>query len=118
MLFLQARGETEQILETATRHHDVLVEFDEAGVTQRIRKFAADSPEFLARCRAQSLNDKLGFELGDDRSDLLKFRRHSGLLAIQFDNEMSIAADEHFAARAFVRRRHGKRIGELNRTRQ
>ena len=118
VLLLQARRKTEQILKPATRHYNILVEFDKPSIAQRIREFAANAPEFFTRCGAKRFRYKLRFELRHNRRDLLEFGGHSSFLAVELDDQMRVASDQHFAAGAFVRCRHSKRISQLNRARK
>src|SRR5438874_1029217 len=114
MLFLETGRKTKQIFEPATRHHDVLVQFDQTGIAQRIRKFAANAPEFFTRWRTERLGNELRFELRHNPSNLLEFCRYSRFLAVELNDQMRVAASEHFAAGPFVCCRDRKRISQLN----
>ena len=60
VFLLQPRGEAKQILQPAARHHDVLVQLGQAGVAQRIGKFAAQFPDGLALLAAEAVSINSG----------------------------------------------------------
>src|SRR5437762_11768250 len=94
MFLLQPFGETEQVLQTAARHRDVLVELGQARVAQCVGKFAAQSPEsFAARGAITALN-KYRFHGADNFFQLSQFRAHRALLAVQLDDDVRAAAGE------------------------
>ena len=66
VFLLQARGELETVLQPAARHDDVFVQLGQAGVAERIGKFAADFPDFFALGGAQAAFDKQRLLPADD----------------------------------------------------
>jgi len=103
VLLLETGGEIEQVLQSAARDDDVLVQFRQAGVTQGIRELAANSPHGFALFVAETgLNEQrlLG---ADDPMEGANFVSHRGALAVEFNDQMGAAATEALAPGALVR---------------
>ncbi len=58
MLLLQLGGKLEQGFEFAARHHDVFVQFGEAGIAQRVGKLPANLPDGFAFDGAKAALDE------------------------------------------------------------
>src|ERR1051326_5920221 len=105
ILVLQLPRELKEVFETPSGDDDVLVQFREAGVAQRVGEFAPDLPYLFAFVAAEALFDEQRFLLSDDRLQLADFRSHGALLAIQLDYEMGAAALQTGTASSVIGRR-------------
>jgi hypothetical protein len=113
VLRLQPRGEPEQILEPAARHHDVLVELGEAGVTQRIGEFTPQAPELFHLPGPEGAIDETRLEPTDNFFDLRELPADGRLLAVEFNEEDRVATVELPAAGAFAGGGKRELVGDL-----
>ena len=88
-------------LQLSARHDDVLVQFREAGVAERVGKFAADLPDGFAFLVAKTALDEQRFLFADNLFHGGDFLAHGIFLSVQFQNQMRLAAEQAFALGAF-----------------
>ena len=92
VLFLEARGKVKQVLQTAARDDDVLVQFGKASVSEGIGELAADFPDCFALLVTKAGFDKQWFVLADNALESADFASHRGALAVKLYNEVSAAS--------------------------
>ena len=68
---LQRLGERKKLFEAAARHNDVLVQFGQPRVPQRVGKFAPKLPDLFALFRAERALDKAHLRGENERLQLL-----------------------------------------------
>src|SRR5882672_5418573 len=118
VLLLQPFGEAEQVLQSAARNHNVLVELGQAGVAQRVGKLATQLPEFFATFRTQPTLNEERFQRRDNLLQLSKLKFYRALLTVQLNDEMSETAGQQLAAGSLLRSRQSERVGHLQRAGQ
>jgi len=102
VLFLQARGELEQIGQLAARHDDIFIKLGQAGVAEGVGKFAPDFPDGFALGGAQATFNKQRLLPADDFFQVLNLAPDGFSPGIQLDNQMGAAIPKAFAPGAFV----------------